>query len=419
MLWRFSLYGFLKNQRYFEPFLILAFIDKGLSFAAIGLLVAVREATAALLEIPSGALADLWGRRRSMVLSFAAYLASFLVLGLVDEPVLLGLGMALFGMADAFRTGTHKAMILTWLERQGRLSEKTAVYGYTRSWSKLGSAVSIPIAVLVVWLSHDYQIVFLASLVPALVDLVNLATYPAYLEGPRKERVTVASLWRHVRGALWDSWHRRPLRRLVAESMGYEGYVKVAKDYLQPVVKAAALAAGFGLLLPEGLDEPARVALLAGPVYFVVHLFSAVASRQAGRYSEAMGGQEPAARGLWLALAVLSFFLGLGSLLQWPLVFILALAAVLVLQNLWRPLLVARFHGAAEREQVATVLSIESQAKSLSAMILAPVLGLAVDLAGSGSFRFWPVAAMGLFLSALFLFRSFAGRSPGSAPSGS
>ena len=38
MLSRFCLYGFLKNQQYYDPFLVLAFREKGLSFAAIGLL---------------------------------------------------------------------------------------------------------------------------------------------------------------------------------------------------------------------------------------------------------------------------------------------------------------------------------------------------------------------------------------------
>ena len=43
MLFKFSMYGFLKNQRYFEPFLILAFRAKGLSFFQIGILIAFRE----------------------------------------------------------------------------------------------------------------------------------------------------------------------------------------------------------------------------------------------------------------------------------------------------------------------------------------------------------------------------------------
>jgi hypothetical protein len=80
MLTRFSLYGFLKNQKYYEPFIILAFRDKGLSFFVIG---------------------------------------------------------------EAFRTGTHKAMIFDWLESEGRTKELTKVYGFTRSWSQMGSAMSV------------------------------------------------------------------------------------------------------------------------------------------------------------------------------------------------------------------------------------------------------------------------------------
>ena len=77
MLFRFSLYGFLKNQRYFDPFLILVFREKGLSFFQIGILIGFREVCTNLFEIPSGALADLYGRRRAMIFSFCAYIVSF------------------------------------------------------------------------------------------------------------------------------------------------------------------------------------------------------------------------------------------------------------------------------------------------------------------------------------------------------
>ena len=66
MLFRFCLYGFCKNQRYFEDFMILAFRqEKGLSFAMIGLLVGFREICINLLEVPTGAIADVLGRRRA------------------------------------------------------------------------------------------------------------------------------------------------------------------------------------------------------------------------------------------------------------------------------------------------------------------------------------------------------------------
>ena len=146
MLFRFSLYGFLKNQRYFEPFLVLVFLDKGLGYFAIGLLISFREIIVNALEIPSGAVADVWGRRKAMVLSFAAYILSFALFGLAEGIGLLFAAMALFAVGEAFRTGTHKAMIFTWLRLEGRTDDRTRVYGYTRSWSKYGSALSVIVA---------------------------------------------------------------------------------------------------------------------------------------------------------------------------------------------------------------------------------------------------------------------------------
>ena len=148
MLFRFSLYGFLKNQRYFEPFLVLALLEKGLGFFEIGLLIGFRELTVNVLEIPSGAVADVWGRRRSMIVSFSAYIVSFLALGWGTHLGFLFLAMFFFAIGDAFRTGTHKAMIFQWLRLEGRLDERTRVYGFTRSWSKLGSAVSVLLGTL-------------------------------------------------------------------------------------------------------------------------------------------------------------------------------------------------------------------------------------------------------------------------------
>ena len=108
MLFRFSLYGMLKNQRYYDPFLILAFREKGLSFLQIGILIGFREIVMNLFEVPSGAVADLYGRRRSMIFSFSAYIASFVTFALSSSLSLLFGGMFFFSLGEAFRSGTHK-----------------------------------------------------------------------------------------------------------------------------------------------------------------------------------------------------------------------------------------------------------------------------------------------------------------------
>ena len=81
MIGRFSLYGFLKNQQYYDYFLILAFRQMGLSYFAIGILVAFREIMINLMEIPTGGVADLCGRRGSMIFSFVSYIISFAIFG--------------------------------------------------------------------------------------------------------------------------------------------------------------------------------------------------------------------------------------------------------------------------------------------------------------------------------------------------
>jgi MFS family permease len=140
MLFRFSLYGFLKNQTYFEPFLVLIFLDKGLSFFQIGLIVALREVVANVMDIPSSALADLYGRRRCMVASFVVYIVSFMVLAFGTEFWHILVGILFFGGGDAFRGGTHKAMILDWLLSQGRETTSArkcmALRARGRSWGR-------------------------------------------------------------------------------------------------------------------------------------------------------------------------------------------------------------------------------------------------------------------------------------------
>lgn len=398
MKFRFSLYGFLKNQTYFEPFLILAFREKGLSFFQIGLLIGFREVCVNLFEVPSGVVADLYGRRRAMIFSFAAYIVSFLIFGYAASLAALFAAMLAFALGEAFRSGTHKAMIFEWLREQGREGERTRFYGFTRSWSKMGSALAVLISSAYIFSGASYSDVFLLAVVPYFFGIVNFFGYPASLDGERGKGAGMATVFSHLKSALRHTFLLPPLRRIVGESMGFEGTYKVAKDYIQPVIKQAAL----GLAVLAAWEEHQRVAVLVGGVYFALHLLSSVASRGGYRLSEAAGSEERAARLIWagaLALyAALAFGLWMGYL---PLV-IAAFIGLAVAQNIWRPILISRIDAQGSPEAGATVLSIEAQAKSFFAMLLAPAVGFAVDRLG-----LVPVAVAGLLVALPFTLRGF------------
>ncbi len=372
MIFHFSLYGFLKNQRYFEPFLLLAFLEKGLSYFQIGLLIGFKSLVVNLLEVPTGVIADAYGKRASMMASFVAYCVSFVLLGAVRDFRLLGLGMLLFGVGEAFRTGTHKAIIFDWLQAEGRLAERNRVYGFTRSWSKFGSALSAVIAAVLVFVSGNYSRVFFYSVFPYLLGLVNFMFYPA----DRTPKRAGHGFLRLFGRAVADTFRRPRLRGLLAEAALFEGPYKVVKDYVQPILRTTALS----LPLLAGLGDAQRSAVLIGLVFTLLYLLEGVASRKSALFVERWcGSEERAVRVLWGLNTAGYILLALVLYGRVHPVAILCFLVLAVLQNLWRPNMVGRLSTVSNSENRATVLSVNSQLDSVLAMVLAPVIGWCVD----------------------------------------
>jgi hypothetical protein len=276
------------------------------------------------------------------------------------------------------------------------------VYGYTRSWSKIGSALSVVIAAVIVLATDRYAGVFLLSIVPYVANVVNLATYPRELDLDAER--PAGGVMGHLRSAVRDAVGRRPLRRLLLEAMGFDGVFTATKDYLQPVLEAAAVATITAAAL-GGLSDTRRTAILVAPVYAALFLLAGAASRQAHRIPEAAGGEDRAAHVLWIALAVVFAAIGGAAYLDLVAVMIVAFVALHVVHNLWRPVLIARFDTYGEAGQGAALLSIESQGRRIATIVIAPLLGIAVDAVaahGPGG-AFWPVGAVGLASALVFV----------------
>ena len=97
---------------------------------------------------------------------------------------------------------------------------------------------------------------------------------------------------------------------------------------------------------------------------------------------------------------------------------IAAFVALHVLQNLWRPGLLSRFDAQGSEAQGATLLSIESQSRRAATLIVAPVLGLAIDQVrarGLGG-PFWPIGGLGLAVPLGFLLSGIRNARPAVAP---
>jgi MFS family permease len=376
--YKFCLYGFLKNQRFFDPFLMLFFLEKNLSYTQIGVLYSVKMLTRTVLEIPTGIIADALGRRGTMIFSYSSYIASFILYYFSGNYFFLIIASFAFGVGDAFRTGTHKAMIFEYLKYKSWEDQKVHYYGHTRSWSQVGSAVSSLIAALIVFYSGRYTDIFLFTLIPYLIGLALLASYPKILEGPgvKKPEQSVTDVFKKVLHEIFTSFKNLKSLKIIISLSSFSGYYMAIKDYLQPVLQTFVTALPVLLFL----DNRKREALIIGGIYFILYFLTSRASKYSGRSAEKFSSLLKPLN-LILVLGLLTGILaGLFYMFNIIIVSVILFIGIYIFENIRRPMAVTYASETFSDKILASVLSIESQSRSLIAALFALLLGFFADI---------------------------------------
>ncbi len=377
---KFSAYGFLKNLKLFEPFLILFLLDKGLSFTLIGVLYAYREIMSSLLEVPTGVIADAVGRRRTMVQSFLSYIVSFLIFYFASSYWALMIGMTCFAFGEAFRGGTHKAMIFEYLKMNGWQDQKVDYYGHTRAWSQRGSAVSSLIAAAIVFVSGRYDIVFLVSTLPYALNLFLMLSYPQELDQDINPSGSVRDSFITVWKSLAITFKGQGALKATTNVCIYDGFYNAVKDFLQPIVKTLALTMPLLLML----QARQRSALLVGVVYFFIYLMTSWASRHSGTFASRFKALTAPLNLTMLVGFALGILCGLAYYLRYNSAAVVLFTLIFAIQNLRSPMSVTYVSDTVPCEVLATSLSVRSLITAFYTAIMAFVIGLLADHLGLG-----------------------------------
>lgn len=375
---KFSLYGFLKNLRFFDAFLLIFFLENGISYSQIGILYAAREIFTNIFEVPSGIVADVYGRKNSLMAAFLLYILSFLDFYLSSGFYLLLAGMILFGMADAFRSGTHKGMIMDYLKLQNWSAFKVDYYGHTRSWSQKGSAVSALLAGLIVLFSGSYPLVYLISIIPYLINFVNIYTYPEELnfskKGKERKSIQIGSVVRSVLAA----FRQKRVLKIVNSAALHSAYLKAVKDYIQPLMVQIAVLVPIMVLA----DDKRKSGLVIGMIYFLIYLLTSYASRKSGKVVALnIPGLEKKTLLAGLIAGILCGFLySFGYWIVALLLFIL----IFMVENLRKPILTGYLADHVSNEILTSVLSVQSFYQTVVTATLSLGLGVLADHFGVG-----------------------------------
>ncbi len=129
-----SLY-LIKLSKWFTlvmPIIVLFYEDHGLGLQDVFILKSVYSITAVLLEIPSGYLADVWGRKKCLILGCTLYFLGYLgysftstFMAFLIAEILLGIGQTLVNGADSallYDTTSHYKNEQLYLRYEGRIT---------------------------------------------------------------------------------------------------------------------------------------------------------------------------------------------------------------------------------------------------------------------------------------------------------
>lgn len=143
------------NARFYYPVFTILFLDYGLTIEQFSILNTVWAITIVCAEVPSGALADLLGRKRLLVLTALLMIVELSVIALVPTANMSFVFWAflfnriLSGLAEAMASGADEAIAFDSLVEQGNPEHWPRVLSVQMRISSLAGVISTTVGALV------------------------------------------------------------------------------------------------------------------------------------------------------------------------------------------------------------------------------------------------------------------------------
>jgi MFS family permease len=356
----------------------------GLSLTQIGIAEAVFHLAPITLELPSGSLADVVGRKWSLALSALCVALSATLMLLADSLWLVLPAMYLSGASYAFRSGAAQAFLYDTLAEQGGTSAFAKLLG------RILSAAYVVVAATT-WLGAVLADVDFAWPYALMVAGGLAGVWLAVgLREPARERAAHRSMRRTIAEALTIVRGRPWLAMLLVFTAILWTMLTLVGLYAQAVLSELGLSTS-----EVGLVIGAALLCTAAGMWFA-HRITAWGTFR--RWA------------VTAAIIIVGAGLGLGSG-----VLVLAVTTYLLAElmaGIFEPLLATRINDSVAAPQRATILSVEGFLFSITMVWAFPLAGLVADRAG------W-LAAFGGFglivLVALVLWLRFTGPDKGLA----
>ncbi len=354
----------------------------GMSLTDVMSLQAIFAATVALLEFPSGYLADRIGHRTALLAGTACTTAAWVLYaradgfaGVVVAEIALAIGYACISGADS-------ALLYHALAASGRAGDYLRWESRSRAAMQVAEAASSAAGGALYAMAP--RLPFWLQVPAALAGVACAAGTRAQPRAPEAQRAShAAAAWQLLRHALWR--HRR-LRAALALHVVLSLSTFLMVWLVQPYMQTRGVPL-----------------IWFGPIWAAMHLGLAAVSLASPRVAEAMG-RAPALLACCL-LVPAAYWLMAATHAAWGVAFYLLLMVVRGLQG---PILATTLQRDAPDDERAGVLSLASLCMRLGVVVFGPPIGRLVDRAGldaalplvGGAFGLAALGALAAFVRA-------------------
>jgi len=352
---KFYLTEFLKTQRFFIPVMILFLQFHKLTYTEIFILYAIQSFFVFLMEIPSGVFADQFGKKTALIVSRASVIPAYALFAFAESFWPFLVAMIFMAINKAFKSGTHKAYIFDYLKQYNLDTIPSEVFGKSKFWARLGEASASAAGG---WIAAKlgFNMVFLFTLIPAVLNLINTLTYERLEE--KHITFSLESHYGHIRSALQEIKNQTIVFRLILNSAIFVSCIETAEKFFQPyMIQARIPTEWFGL------------------IYMVIMAITAFGSRYAylleGKFSRTKIANVAGYMG-----AIPVVVLGLKFITMWG---IFLFFIIFFLKTARRPAILTELNYHISSEKRATILSIDSLIRALLLFAFLPVAGYISD----------------------------------------
>lgn len=352
------MFGFSHGLQFMGAVLIPFFTDwGGLGYKQIMILQAAFLLSTFIFEVPTGVIADRFGRKYSLILATVAIIIGILIYVSYPSFHIFLLGEIFWGLGMALFSGAGDALLYDTLKQLHREKESKKMFINTQNIYLFGLMISAPLGSLIYFVTNDLRMPMFYMVIPQAIALIIGLTF---VEPKRFEKIKESYRYLNIlKDGVSFFWKHKILKVLAFDMV------------------AIAVIAYLIIVLYQGLLLNLHVDIK----YFgVIHFFILAAEILVLSQYRRMEKILKAKKRLIVVSALITgtMFIILGLIQFVPLV----LGAIILASGFGltrEPLFANYMNKFISSDKRATVISSINMLKSLILVILNPLVGLMAD----------------------------------------